>query len=94
MAQQHKPMHMQDWIERLDLILQLNGRELLTNAGKISHEMAQLKSEAELKKYRITQKAIEKEQSLKEIEEDIKNRLLNIAEKCPVSKILKNIVVR
>ncbi len=72
MAQQHQPMYMKDWIERLDSILQLNGRELLTHAGKISHEMALKKSEAEFEKYRVAQKAIEKEQSLKEIEEDIK----------------------
>ena len=38
MAQQQTPMYMKDWIERLDSILQLNGRELLTQAGKISHE--------------------------------------------------------
>ena len=34
MAQQHQPMYMKDWIQRLDVILQLNGRELLTHAGK------------------------------------------------------------
>ena len=36
MAQQQTPMYMSDWIQRLDNILQLNGRELLTHAGKIS----------------------------------------------------------
>jgi hypothetical protein len=36
MAQQRTPMYMADWIERLDEILQLNRRELLTHAGKIS----------------------------------------------------------
>jgi hypothetical protein len=46
MAQQHTPMYMKDWIARLDSILQLNGRELLTHAGKISHGMALKKSEA------------------------------------------------
>lgn len=40
MAQQRIPMHMTDWIQRLDAILQLNGREILTHAGKISHQMA------------------------------------------------------
>jgi hypothetical protein len=72
MAQQRTPMYMKDWIQRLDSILQLNGRELLTHAGKISHEKALHKSEAEFEKYKIVQKFIEKEQSLKEIEEDIK----------------------
>jgi hypothetical protein len=72
MAQQHTPMYMKDWIERLDTIMQLNGRELLTHAGKISHEMSLKKSEAEFEKYTIAQKENEKVQSLKEIEEDIK----------------------
>jgi hypothetical protein len=56
----------------LDAILQLNGRELLTHAGKISHEMALKKSGEEFEKYQLAQKASEKEQSLKELEEDIK----------------------
>ena len=72
MAQQHTPMYMKDWIQRLDVILQLNGRELLTHAGKISHDRALKKSNEEYEKYKIAQQAIEKEQSLKEIEEDIK----------------------
>ena len=72
MAQQQTPMYMQDWIQRLDIILQLNGRELLTHAGKISHEKALEKSSEEFEKYKAVQKEIEKEQNLKEIEEDIK----------------------
>ncbi len=72
MAQQHTPMYMKDWIQRLDVILQLNGRELITHAGKISHDRALKKSNEEYEKYKIAQQAIEKEQSLKEIEEDIK----------------------
>lgn len=72
MAQQQTPMYMKDWIARLDGILQLNGRELLTHAGKISHDRALKKSATEFEKYKLKQAAIEKEQSLKEIEEDIK----------------------
>ncbi len=72
MAQQQTPMYMADWIARLDSILQLSGRELLTHAGKVSHEKALQKSEAEFEKYKIGQRIIENEQSLKEIEEDIK----------------------
>jgi hypothetical protein len=72
MALQQTPMYMKDWIARLDSILQLNGRELLTHAGKISHEKAVQKSEAEFEKFKIGHRISEKEQSLKEIEEDIK----------------------
>lgn len=72
MTQQRTPMYMKDWASRLDAILQLNGRELLTHAGKVSHEMAVQKSSQEYEKYKLAEKQNEKEQSLKEIEEDIK----------------------
>ena len=71
MALQRTPMYMKDWINRLDSMLQLNGRELLTHAGKISHEMALKKSGDEFGKYQLSQKALEKVQSLKELEQDI-----------------------
>lgn len=72
MAQQQTPMYMSDWIERLDGILKMNGRELLTHAGKISHQMALEKSDVEYNKFKEEQKKLEQEQSLKEIEADIK----------------------
>lgn len=72
MAQQQTPMYMKDWIARLDSLLQLNGREILTHAGTISHQMALDKSGEEFTKYKQVQAGIEREQSLKEIEEDIK----------------------
>jgi len=72
MALENTPMYMKDWISRLDIIVQLNGKELLTHAGKISHQMALEKSNNELDKYKETQKQIEQEQNFKEIEEDIK----------------------
>lgn len=72
MAQQQTPMYMKDWVERLDSILQLNGRELLTHAGKISHQMAVDKSGEEYKKFKEGERSKQIEQSLKEIEDDIK----------------------
>lgn len=72
MAMQQTPMYMKDWCERLDAVISLNGRELLTHAGKISYEIAKAKSELEYQKFKDEQKKIEKIQSLKELEEDIK----------------------
>ena len=63
---------MRDWMERLDIILQMNGRELLTHAGKISRQMALERSAQEYKKYKEEQARFEKEQSFRELEEDIK----------------------
>jgi len=52
-------------------------RELLTHAGKISHQMAINKSNQELEKYNEEQKRITHEESLKEMEKipPQKNRL-------------------
>lgn len=50
----------------------MNGRELLTHAGKISHRMALNKSGAEYEKFKEEQKKLSKESGLREIEEDIK----------------------
>jgi len=71
MAQQQTPMYMKDWIVRLDAIIQLNGRELLTHAGTISHQTALEKSALEYDKFREAQRRIQKEESLKELEQDI-----------------------
>jgi len=73
MALQQTPMYMQDWIERLNAIIQLNGRELLDHAGKISHAQALEKSGLEYKKYREEQKSLTRETSLQELERDIKD---------------------
>ena len=72
MASQHKPMTMNDWCERLDAILSINGRELLTHKGKISHDMAIQKSEIEYEKYKQNLQEIEKQLIFQELEQDIK----------------------
>lgn len=71
MALEKTPMYMKDWVSRLDVIVQLNGKELLTHAGKISHQMALEKSSKEFEKHTETQKQIDEENSIKELEEDL-----------------------
>ncbi|MFA6143275.1 MAG: RhuM family protein [Sulfurimonas sp.] len=72
MASQQTPMTMKNWSERLDAILSINGRELLSHRGTISHDMAVKKSEIEYEKYKQNLREIEKRLSLKELEQDIK----------------------
>ena len=72
MAGQQKIMTMKDWIEKLDDVISLNGRELLNHYGKIKHKLAVEKSELEYLKYKEQKKQLEKEQSFKELENDIK----------------------
>ncbi len=54
-ALSRKPMSMRGWIEKLDDFLKLSGRDILTHAGKVSHENALKKAHAEYERYRIEQ---------------------------------------
>jgi hypothetical protein len=51
-AMNRKPMYMKDWIAKLDDFIRFNERELLTHAGKISHQQAIDQAHAEYDKYR------------------------------------------
>jgi len=51
-AMRRIPMHMGDWVAKLDAFLNINDREILTHAGKISHQMAQQRAEDEYEKFR------------------------------------------
>ena len=53
------PMYMRDWVEKLNGFLSLNDRDILRDAGRISHDVAKELAEAEYEKYnrkRIAQK--------------------------------------
>ena len=39
-AMQRIPMYMKDWIERLHEFLHINRKDILKDAGRISHELA------------------------------------------------------
>jgi hypothetical protein len=50
-AMRRVPMHMRDWITKLHGFLTINDRNILTHAGKISHEMAKELAETEYEKF-------------------------------------------
>jgi hypothetical protein len=51
-ALNRKPMHMKDWIVKLDEFLKVSERDILTHAGQVSHEVAIEKARAEYEKFR------------------------------------------
>ena len=51
-AENHTPMYMKDWIQKLDDFLKLSGKELLTHAGTVSAEVAKLKADTEYDKFK------------------------------------------
>ena len=50
-AIEHRPMYMKDYIQQLDSILSSGGRQLLTDAGTVSHAAAIEKAHSEYRKY-------------------------------------------
>ncbi|MBV8546592.1 MAG: virulence RhuM family protein [Acidobacteria bacterium] len=52
-AMRRVPMHMSDWIKKLDGFLTLNERDILTHAGRISHDEALNKAGAEYDKFKV-----------------------------------------
>ncbi|MBU4338974.1 virulence RhuM family protein [Patescibacteria group bacterium] len=54
-AQKGIAMYMKDWVEKLDAFLKFNEREILENAGKISHEVAEALALGEYEKFRAEQ---------------------------------------
>lgn len=72
-AKNRRAMYMKDWIAKLDDFLRLSDRDILTNAGKISHKMANDRAQAEFDKFKAKQidaPSVEKdfEKSLKRLE--------------------------
>lgn len=49
------PMKMADWVDKLDAFLKFNEYDVLTDAGKIRHEVAKSLAEKEYDKFRVTQ---------------------------------------
>lgn len=48
-------MYMKDWVKKLDAFLKFNERQILDDAGKITHQVAEELALKEYKKYRNDQ---------------------------------------
>ncbi len=57
-ALNRRPMYMKDWIAKLDDFLRMSERQILTHAGKVSHDDAVKKAELEYDKFRAKQNAL------------------------------------
>ncbi len=58
-ARRKKPMHMVEWVERLDAFLQFNERNILTHAGAVSHELAERHAHVEFDKHEAERRRLE-----------------------------------
>lgn len=76
-AIEHRPMYMKDYVSQLDAILSSGGRELLSDAGKVSHTKAMEKAKAEYRKYQAkTLSPVEEAylESVRSVEKTVKRK--------------------
>lgn len=50
-ARSHRPMHMADWVAKLDDFIRLTSRDVLTHAGRVTHEEAQQHAATQYEQY-------------------------------------------
>lgn len=50
-AHSHRPMHMADWVAKLDDFIRLSDRDILAHAGRISHQEAEAHAHAQYEQY-------------------------------------------
>ena len=86
-AMQHQPMYMKDWVSELDDFATRYGKGVLPGAGKVSHQDALAKAEAEFEKYR--QRLIDETTSVeREYLASIKDKQKKLERKKPNSQSL------
>ncbi len=65
-------MYMRDWIKKLDSFLQLNERDILQNAGRISARLSEEVAHREFDKFWERQAQIEKGNPVSTLEESVR----------------------
>jgi len=70
-ARNRKPMYMADWEKKLHDFLTLNERQILLDAGKISHQLAVDMAEKEFETFNKKQIALSDEQSMKLLDNEM-----------------------
>lgn len=74
-ARARKPMFMADWKAKLDAFLTLNDRDILTDAGRVSAQMAKELADGEFEKYEARQRQIEADTTDEELDKAVKRIL-------------------
>lgn len=58
-ARRRKPMHMTDWVAKLNDFLRFTDRDILTHCGKVTQQLAQEHAHREFEKYEAQRRRIE-----------------------------------
>lgn len=71
-AQQRKPMHMADWVRKLNDFLTLNDRDILKDAGKVSHELAKELAEKQFDLFDAKRRQLEAQNPVSDFDKQVK----------------------
>ena len=74
-ARRRNPMTMAEWVERLDLFLRFNDREVLADAGKVSHALAAARAQEVYERYDENRSADEARVVSSDFDEMVARRL-------------------
>lgn len=72
-ARQKRAMHMADWVKKLHDFLTLNDREILKDAGRVTHELAKDLAEEQFEKFETQRRALEKGQPISDFDKQVKS---------------------
>lgn len=70
-ARGHRPMHMREWVSKLDAFLRLSEREILTHAGRISHSLAEEHAHAQFSQYEEQRRQFEAGQPASDFDQTV-----------------------
>ena len=90
-AKNRRPMHMADWIAKLDGFLELSDREILTHLGKISHAEAEAYANGEFVKFETERRRLEATEPTSDFDKAIEDvlKLERVQPKLPRKKSKK-----
>jgi hypothetical protein len=71
-AQQRKPMGMSDWARKLNDFLTLNDREILNDAGKVTHQLAKELAETQFEKFDAARRTFEARNPVSDFDKQVK----------------------
>lgn len=72
-AKNRKPMHMADWVKKLDAFLEFNEQNILTHAGKVSHELAAEHAKQEFGKFEAERRQVEAKEPGSDFDKVVEN---------------------
>jgi hypothetical protein len=84
-SKQKKAMHMADWLKKLHDFLMLNDREILSDLGKVSHELACELAAKEFEKFQQKQRQFEANNPVSDFDNAVK-RIEDAKRKRPPKK--------